>query len=157
MLGAVVAWLTKRCSTCRGINNKEAGDLRASADTRGTEARQAPVEVDATCSPLQCKYIVGVADLRFEWDERKNRSNRQKHGVSFEEAQTVFLDDAALLIDDPDHSDDEDRFVLLGLSSSLRTLVVCHCYRKGASIIRIITARKADRSETSLYSQRVPK
>jgi uncharacterized DUF497 family protein len=97
-----------------------------------------------------------VTDLRFEWDERKNRSNRQKHGVSFEEAQTVFLDDAALLIDDPDHSD-EDRFVLLGLSSSLRSLVVCRCYRKGGSIIRIITARKADRSERSLYSQRVPK
>ena len=55
-----------------------------------------------------------MADLRFEWDERKNRSNRQKHGISFEEAQTVFLDDAALLIDDPDHSDDEDRFLLLG-------------------------------------------
>jgi len=98
-----------------------------------------------------------VADLRFEWDARKNRSNRQKHGVSFEEAQTVFLDDAALLIDDPDHSDDEDRFVLLGLSSSLRTLVVCHCYRKGGGIIRIITARKADRAERSLYSQRAPK
>ena len=98
-----------------------------------------------------------MTDLRFEWDERKNRSNRQKHGVSFEEAQTVFLDDAALLIDDPDHSDDEDRFVLLGLSSSLRTLVVCHCYRKASSIIRIITARKADRSERSLYSKRVPK
>ncbi|HEY5376514.1 MAG TPA: BrnT family toxin [Polyangiaceae bacterium] len=98
-----------------------------------------------------------MAALRFEWDDRKNRSNRQKHGVSFEEAQTVFLDDAALLIDDPDHSDDEHRFVLLGLSSSLRTLVACHCYRKSGSIIRIITARKADRSERSLYSQRVPK
>jgi uncharacterized protein len=98
-----------------------------------------------------------VADLRFEWDERKNRSNRQKHGISFEEAQTVFLDDAALLIDDPDHSDDEDRFVLLGLSSSLRTLVVCHCYREGSGVIRIINARKADRSERSLYSQRTPK
>ena len=67
-----------------------------------------------------------------------------------------FLDDAALLIDDPDHSDDEDRFVLLGLSASLRTLVVCHCYRKGGSTIRIITARKADRSERSLYSKRIP-
>ena len=87
----------------------------------------------ATCSPLQCKYTVRVADLRFEWDERKNRSNRQKHGVSFEEAQTVFLDDAALLIDDPDHSDDEDRFVLLGLSSSLRTLVVTVIARAAAS------------------------
>ena len=62
-----------------------------------------------------------MAGLRFDWDPRKNRANRHKHGVSFEEAETVFLDDHALLIDDPDHSDDEDRFVLLGLSSTLRT------------------------------------
>jgi uncharacterized DUF497 family protein len=98
-----------------------------------------------------------VASIRFEWDEKKNRSNRLKHGISFEEAQTVFLDDAALLIDDPDHSDDEARFILLGLSSSLRTLVVCHCYRKRSNVIRIITARKADRSERALYSERVRK
>ena len=94
-----------------------------------------------------------MSELRFEWDKRKDGSNRKKHGVSFEEAQTVFFDDRALLIDDPDHSDDEDRFVLLGLSSKLRVLVVCHCYRRG-HVIRIISARKADPSERALYSER---
>jgi uncharacterized DUF497 family protein len=67
--------------------------------------------------------------LRFEWDERKNTANRRKHGVSFEEAQSAFVDEHGLLIDDPDHSASEDRFVLLGMSSALRVLVVCHCYR----------------------------
>lgn len=67
--------------------------------------------------------------LRIEWDENKNRANRHKHGISFEEAETVFADDHALLIADPDHSDNEDRFILLGISSSLRIMVVCHCYR----------------------------
>ena len=95
-----------------------------------------------------------MAELRFAWDERKNASNRKKHGVSFEEAQTVFSDEHALLIADPDHSEDEDRFVLLGLSSALRTLVVCHCCRQDESVIRIISARKADRAERSEYSRR---
>ena len=95
-----------------------------------------------------------MAELRFEWDERKNASNQQKHGVSFEEGQTVFSDEHALLIGDPDHSDREDRFILLGLSSALRTLVVCHCYRERESVIRIISARKADRSERSEYNRR---
>jgi uncharacterized protein len=94
-----------------------------------------------------------VAGLRFEWDRRKNRANQQKHRVSFEEAETVFLDDHALLIGDPDHSDDENRFVLLGLSSTLRALVVCHCYRHAGDVIRIISARKADPSERALYSR----
>jgi len=94
-----------------------------------------------------------VAGIRFEWDIRKSRLNQRKHGVSFEEAQTVFLDDNARLIDDPDHSDDEDRFILLGLSSTLRALVVCHCYRRGGDVIRIISARKADPSERALYTQ----
>ena len=94
-----------------------------------------------------------VRDLRFEWDENKNRLNRKRHGVSFPEAQTVFLDDNALLIDDPDHSVDEDRFLLLGLSSSLRLLVVCHCVREAGNVIRIISARKADRSERKAYSK----
>jgi uncharacterized DUF497 family protein len=71
-------------------------------------------------------------ELSFEWDERKNRANQQKHKVSFREAQSVFLDEEALLKDDPDHSETEDRFILLGLSSALRALVVCHCYREGA-------------------------
>ncbi len=95
-----------------------------------------------------------MSDLLFEWDEKKSRANRRKHGVSFEEAQTVFFDENAALIDDPDHSDDEDPFILLGLSSRLRALVVCHCYRKAGNVIRIVSARKADRSERALYSQR---
>jgi uncharacterized DUF497 family protein len=93
-----------------------------------------------------------MAELRFEWDERKNTANKRKHGVSFEEAQTVFYDDRALLIDDPD--EDEDRFVLLGLSTMLRTLVVCHCYREGDQIIRIISARKAGKDERADYEKR---
>lgn len=92
--------------------------------------------------------------LRFEWDRRKAGANRRKHGVSFEEAQTVFFDDNALFIDDPDHSDDEERFVLLGLSSALRALVVCHCYRSRGDVIRIISARRADRSERNQYFRR---
>lgn len=95
-----------------------------------------------------------MADLRFEWSAAKNAANRRKHGVSFEEAETIFSDDRALLIADPEHSDDEDRFILLGLSSLLRTLVVCHCYRAGDDVIRIISARKADRSERADYNRR---
>jgi uncharacterized DUF497 family protein len=95
-----------------------------------------------------------VAVLRFEWDERKNKTNRQKHGVSFEEAQTAFADERGLLIDDPEHSEAEDRFVLLGMSSALRVLVVCHCYRTGGDAIRIISARRADRQEQADYSER---
>jgi hypothetical protein len=94
-----------------------------------------------------------MRELRFEWDDAKDRANRKKHGVSFEEAQSVFLDDNARLVDDPDHSLDEDRFILLGLSSRLRTLVVCHCLRQRGNVIRIISARKADRSERSTYSK----
>ncbi len=99
-------------------------------------------------------YIIFMVELRFEWDPRKDSANQRKHGVSFEEALTVFSDERALLIDDPDHSDDEDRFVLLGLSSNLRTLVVCHCYREADDIIRIISARKAIRSERVEYEKR---
>lgn len=95
-----------------------------------------------------------MAALRFEWDERKNKTNRQKHGVSFEEAQTAFADERGLLIDDPEHSEAEDRFVLLGMSSALRVLVVCHCYRTGGDAIRIISARRADRQEQADYSER---
>lgn len=95
-----------------------------------------------------------MADLRFVWDERKSVTNARKHGVTFAEAETVFLDEEALLMGDPDHSDDEDRFVLLGLSVRLRTLVVCHCYREQDSLIRIVSARKADRQERTRYEQR---
>jgi uncharacterized DUF497 family protein len=93
-----------------------------------------------------------VTELRFEWDDRKSAANRRKHGVSFEEAQTVFFDEHALLIPDPDHVA-EERFVLLGLSSALRALVVCHCYRYDTTI-RIISARKANRDERTRYERR---
>ena len=95
-----------------------------------------------------------MSALRFEWDPAKNALNRRKHGVSFSEATTVFADETALLIDDPDHSDAEDRFVLLGLSSRLRVLVVVHCYRADDAVIRLISARKADRQERARYAQR---
>lgn len=96
-------------------------------------------------------YSVRMSSLRFEWDPRKAAANRQKHGVSFEDAQSVFSDERARLIDDPDHSEDEDRFLLLGLSSSLRLLVVAHCYRVEGNVIRIISARKATRDEQDYY------
>ena len=89
--------------------------------------------------------------LRFVWDEHKNRANQRKHGVSFEEAQSVFFDENAKLYFDPDHADEEDRFILLGMSYQLRTLVVCHCYRESDAVIRIISARKANRSEQKSY------
>lgn len=92
--------------------------------------------------------------LRFEWDPRKNRANQRKHGVSFDEAESVFADDWAVLLDDPDHSATEDRFLLLGLSASLHTLVVFHCYREAEDTIRIISARKATRSERREYARR---
>jgi uncharacterized DUF497 family protein len=92
-----------------------------------------------------------VKDLRFEWDPKKNATNRRKHGISFEDAQTAFSDELGLIIDDPEHSEDEARFVLLGISASLRLLVVCHCYRAGGDVIRIISARKADRFESAQY------
>jgi uncharacterized DUF497 family protein len=95
-----------------------------------------------------------VPDVRFDWDEAKNTENKRKHGVSFEEAQSVFYDDRALLIEDPDDSHGEDRFLLLGLSDALRTLLVCHCYRHPDTVIRIISARKADRSERADYESR---
>ena len=90
-------------------------------------------------------------EVRFEWDEAKNRENRRKHGVSFEEAQTVFLDENAVRFFDPDHSEDEDRFLMLGISFRLRVPVVCHCFRVSDSVIRIISARKADGREEADY------
>jgi len=72
-------------------------------------------------------------------------------GVAFEEAQTVFFDEHALLIADPDNSEDEERFVLLGLSSGLQTLVVCHCYRRAGDVIRLISALRADWQERQLH------
>jgi uncharacterized DUF497 family protein len=91
--------------------------------------------------------------LSFEWDPAKNSQNIAKHGVSFEEAATAFADEHAKIIDDPDHSGDEDRFVLLGYSLAGRMLVVCHCFREQHSVIRIISARKATRSERRGYGR----
>jgi len=89
--------------------------------------------------------------MKIIWDEAKNQDNIRNHKVSFEEAQTVFYDPNGKLISDPDHSDEEDRFVFLGLSKILRLLVVCHCYRENDEIIRIITARKATKTEANQY------
>jgi uncharacterized protein len=97
------------------------------------------------------RTLYDVETLRFEWNERKNATNRRKHGVSFEEARTAFLDENARVIPDPEHSDDEERLILLGLSRSVRVLVVCHCYRRGDAVIRIISARKADPEEIEQY------
>lgn len=96
-----------------------------------------------------------MKDLCFEWDANKNRINIRKHGVSFEEARSVFLDEEALLIDDPDHSEQEERFILLGFSEKARMLVVCHCYRQSESVIRIISARKATKTEAHAYQRQV--
>ena len=92
-----------------------------------------------------------MTTLHFEWDEQKAKANIKKHGISFDEAKTVFSDEHARLISDPDHSDDEERFVLLGYCSGLKLLVVCHCYRVDDSVIRIISARKATRHESEIY------
>jgi uncharacterized DUF497 family protein len=92
-----------------------------------------------------------MSALTFAWDKRKAAANLKKHGVSFEDAKSVFLDDRAKLIDDPDHSENEDRMVLLGLSYALRLLVVCHCYRGEGGVIRIISSRKATAKESKSY------
>ncbi|MCM1234650.1 MAG: BrnT family toxin [Ruminococcus flavefaciens] len=89
--------------------------------------------------------------IKFTWDENKNAINKKKHGIAFEEASTVFSDEEALLRDDPDHSEDEERFVILGFSSKANLLVVCHCYRENDEIIRIISARKATPTESKQY------
>lgn len=98
-------------------------------------------------------YSIHMSDIRFAWDEAKNRQNIRKHGISFEEAQTVFLDDHAIRFYDPDHSEEEDRFIMLGISFKLRVLVVCHCYKESDSVIRIISARKATRQEGKHYGR----
>lgn len=90
-------------------------------------------------------------DIRFEWDKRKAASNAKKHGVTFDEARTVFFDEFAIQYFDPDHSEEEDKFILLGLSHTLSTIVVCHCFRKEETTVRIISARKADSYESKVY------
>jgi len=89
--------------------------------------------------------------LKFEWDSKKDQTNTKKHGVSFNEAQTVFYDEHAIQFFDPEHSESEDRFILLGTSFKSNTLVVCHCFREEETKVRIISARKADKSEEEAY------
>jgi uncharacterized DUF497 family protein len=95
-----------------------------------------------------------MSQIRFEWDARKAKSNERKHGVSFEEAQSVFFDEQALFLEDPQPVHEEERFVLMGVSASLRILVVVHAVR-GEDVIRIISARKATRLETQAYEIRL--
>jgi len=94
-------------------------------------------------------YIV----LRFEWDETKNKRNRTKHGVWFEEAQSVFDDPRSRFFYDSEHSEAEDRYLIIGMSAATRILVVAHCYRKGDSLVRIISARKATKKEAAFYEK----
>lgn len=92
-----------------------------------------------------------MGDLRFEWDTKKASSNERKHGVTFDEAKSVFSDENALVIPDPDHSQAEDRFIILGMSSHDRALVVVHCFREEGAVIRIISARRAGTKEQKPY------
>lgn len=95
-----------------------------------------------------------MTELQFEWDDEKDKINIRKHGISFEEARTVFYDEQAIQFFDPDHSEEEDRFILLGLSFKLRTLVVCHYFRESNTVIRLLSARKADKDEEGEYWRR---
>ncbi|VAX02959.1 hypothetical protein MNBD_GAMMA19-235 [hydrothermal vent metagenome] len=92
-----------------------------------------------------------MKQLEFEWDDKKDKANSKKHGVSFDEARTVFYDEYAIQFFDPEHSESEDRFLLLGTSFKLKALVVCHCFREEETVVRIISARKADRDEEQVY------
>ncbi len=92
-----------------------------------------------------------MKQLEFEWDKKKEKTNAKKHGVTFDEARTVFFDEQAIQFYDPEHSAEEDRFILLGTSFKLKTLVVCHCFREDETKIRIISARKADSEEEQVY------
>ena len=91
--------------------------------------------------------------IKFDWDPAKAAANLKKHGVSFEEAQTVFYDEFAVQFYDESHSSEEDRFLLLGMSSGAQLLLVCHCERSGGSVIRIVSARRATKNESSHYEQ----
>jgi uncharacterized protein len=92
-------------------------------------------------------------DIQFQWDKNRNRENIKKHSVSFEEAKTVFFDENARLISDPEHSINEECFIILGISNKLRILIVVHAYKENDEIIRIISARKATKSEIKYYNE----
>ncbi len=91
--------------------------------------------------------------MHFEWDENKNKINQKKHEIDFHEASSVFYDEKAILFDDPEHSDQEERFLLLGMSETTKICIVCHCYRKSETTIRIISARKATKKEIERYAR----
>ena len=93
--------------------------------------------------------------LEFEWDKKKEKANVKKHGVSFDEARSAFFDENAIQFYDPDHSDEEDRFILLGLSLKPQVLVVCHCFRESETVVRIISAREADKDEELVYWKQI--
>ena len=95
--------------------------------------------------------------MKFDWNPDKNKSNIKKHGVDFEEAETVFQDEMALELFDDEHSEDEDRYIIIGISSKTRELMVCHCYRNGGNVIRIISARRATKTEIAFYERRYTK
>lgn len=94
-----------------------------------------------------------MKNISFEWDENKNQINRRKHGIDFEEAKTIFYDDNAILFDDPEHSVEEERFLILGISKYENLCIVSHCYRSDDNIIRIISARKATKNEVKTYNR----
>lgn len=96
-------------------------------------------------------YNVRMLELNFEWDRKKDKANAKKHGVSFEDAKTAFYDETAIVYHDPDQSEQEDRFILLGLSARAGVLVVCHCVRENDTVIRIISARTANKFEETDY------
>lgn len=98
-------------------------------------------------------YNIIMDMIKFEWDENKNQINQRKHGISFEEASTVFYDEEALVRDDPEHSEEEERFVILGFSNKANLLVVCHCFRASETVIRIISARRATKTESKYYGK----
>lgn len=96
-------------------------------------------------------YTVHMEEIEFEWDSKKAKGNFKKHGISFDDAKAAFYDEAAIVFHDPDHSTDEDRFILLGLSIRAGVLIVCHCVKDEQSVVRIISARAADKQEESNY------
>jgi len=95
--------------------------------------------------------------MKFDWNPDKNKSNIKKHGVDFKEAETVFQDEMALELFDGEHSEDEERYIIIGISSKTRELMVCHCFRNGGDVIRIISARRATKNEIALYERRYAK
>lgn len=94
-----------------------------------------------------------MKELNFAWDENKNDINKKKHGLSFEEAKEVFADENAILFDDPDHSLEEDRFLIIGAVKSLKVCIVSHCYRDSGNVIRLISAREATKQEKKIYQE----